>query len=61
MCMEPILFVDYTFSVLHDGSIKMDSELTPEQLRVKNGDIYLCYVTSGSIFLRKYTPSFVIS
>ena len=61
MCMEPILFLDYNFTVLHDGSIKMDSELDPKAIGLKNGDIFLASVNSGSIFLRKYTPSYVIS
>ena len=56
--MEPSIFVDYNFTLLHDGSIKFDEELTAESIGLKNGDIYLAYVSSGSIFLRKYQPSF---
>ena len=56
--MDPILFVDYNFTVLHDGSIKMDSELDPKAIGLKNGDIFFAYVTSGSIMLRKYKPAF---
>jgi hypothetical protein len=55
--MTPLLFVDYTFTLLYDGSIKMDAELTPQQMQICNGDMFIAYTNSGSIFFRKYVPS----
>lgn len=40
-----MLFVDYTFDLLDNGTIIMDSELKPESLNVKNGDNYVVNVT----------------
>jgi hypothetical protein len=57
--MEPTLFVDYNFFLLPDGSIMMDRELMPEQIKLKNGDIFIAYTTSGSIFFRKHVPTIV--
>jgi len=34
------MFVDYNFNLLPNGSIAMDSELTPEQIGVSNGDVF---------------------
>ena len=54
--MDPLICIDYNFTVFDDGSIKMDEELDPKMIGLKNGDIFLAYVNSGSIFLRKYKP-----
>ena len=56
MCMQPSLYIDYNFMIMHDGSIKFDEELSPISIDLKNGDIFVAYVSSGSIFLRKYRP-----
>jgi hypothetical protein len=40
-----MLFVDYNFDVLENGTIIMDKELTPQKLGVKNGDRYIVSVT----------------
>lgn len=56
-----MLFLDYTFFLLPDGSIMMDTELQPEQMQLKNGDIFIAYTTSGSIFFRKHVHTIVTS
>ena len=40
-----MLFVDYTFDLLENGTIIMDKELTPQKLGVKEGDKYIVSVT----------------
>ena len=56
-----MLFLDYTFFLLPDGSIMMDTELQPEHMQLKNGDIFIAYTTSGSIFFRKHVHTIVTS
>lgn len=49
-----MLFVDYVFDVLENGTIIMDKELTAEKLHMKNGDRYVANVTfDGRIILQK--------
>jgi bifunctional DNA-binding transcriptional regulator/antitoxin component of YhaV-PrlF toxin-antitoxin module len=49
-----MLFVDYVFDVLDNGTIIMDKELTAEKLKLKNGDKYIAEVTfDGRIVLQK--------
>jgi bifunctional DNA-binding transcriptional regulator/antitoxin component of YhaV-PrlF toxin-antitoxin module len=49
-----MLFVDYVFDVLDNGTIIMDKELTAEKLNLKNGDKYIAEVTfDGRIVLQK--------
>lgn len=49
-----MLFVDYVFDVLENGTIIMDKELTAEKLHMKNGDKYVANVTfDGRIVLQK--------
>jgi hypothetical protein len=40
-----MLFADYTFEVLNDGTIIMDKELKPSSVKVKTGDQYVAHVT----------------
>lgn len=49
-----MLFVDYTFDLLENGTIIMDPELTAEKLHLKNGDKYIVNVTfDGRIVFQK--------
>ena len=49
-----MLFVDYVFDLMPDGSILMDKELSAKSLRVKTGDRFDVHVSfDGRIILRK--------
>ena len=49
-----MLFVDYTFDLLENGTIIMDKELTANKLNLKNGDKYVANVTfDGRIVFQK--------
>lgn len=48
-----MLFVDYTFSLLPDGSIMMDEELKPSSLQVETGDRFVVFVVNDKIYFRK--------
>jgi len=49
-----MLFVDYVFESLPDGSILMDKELTANSLQVENGDMFKVHITfDGRIILQK--------
>ena len=49
-----MLFVDYVFDVLENGTIIMDKELTADKLHMKDGDKYVANVTfDGRIILQK--------
>ena len=49
-----MLFVDYVFDVLENGTIIMDKELDAKKLHMKNGDKYIANVTfDGRIVLQK--------
>jgi formylmethanofuran dehydrogenase subunit D len=49
-----MLFVDYVFDVLENGTIIMDKELDAKKLGVKNGDKYVVNVTfDGRIVFQK--------
>ena len=49
-----MLFVDYVFDVLENGTIIMDKDLTAEKLHLKNGDKYIVNVTfDGRIVFQK--------
>jgi hypothetical protein len=49
-----MLFVDYVFDVLENGTIIMDKELDAKKLHMKNGDKYVANVTfDGRIVLQK--------
>ena len=49
-----MLFVDYVFDVLENGTIIMDKELDASKLHMKNGDKYVANVTfDGRIVLQK--------
>jgi len=50
-----MLFADYYFSVLPDGSIIFDDELTADQMNVKPGDGFMAFVNpNGKVVLRKF-------
>lgn len=52
-----MLFVDYFFEKLFDGSILMDRELKPSSLNVQTGDVFVVSITEqGRIFLQKQQP-----
>lgn len=49
-----MLFVDYVFDVLENGTIIMDKELDAKKLHVKDGDKYVVNVTfDGRIVFQK--------
>lgn len=50
-----MLFVDYVFDLLPDGSIMMDKELSAKSLQVKTGDKFEVFVSfDGRIVFRKF-------
>lgn len=49
-------FVDYYFDLWPDGSIKMDEELKPEMIDVKDGDIFTVEITNNKVVFRKDRP-----
>ena len=49
-----MLFVDYVFDVLENGTIIMDKELDAKKLFVKDGDKYVVNVTfDGRVIFQK--------
>jgi hypothetical protein len=53
-----MLFVDYVFDVLENGTIMMDKELTADKLHLKDGDRYVVNVTfDGRIVFQKIQKS----
>lgn len=49
-----MLFVDYVFDLLENGTIVMDKELDAKKLSIKDGDKYIANVTfDGRIILQK--------
>ena len=49
-----MLFVDYNFDVIENGTIIMDKELTADKLNLKDGDRYVANVTfDGRIVFQK--------
>lgn len=49
-----MLFVDYVFDLLDDGTIVMDKELHASKLHVKTGDRYVVSVTwDGRVIFQK--------
>lgn len=50
-----MLFAEFYFSLLPDGSIMFDDELTAEQLNIKPGDGFMAFVNpqTKAITLRK--------
>ncbi len=49
-----MLFVDYTFSLIGEN-ILMDDELTPEHIKVKDGDKFEVVIKNNQILFRKIT------
>lgn len=47
-----MLFVDYTFSLVGDN-ILMDAELTPQHIKVKDGDKFEVVINNNQILFRK--------
>ena len=55
-----MLFVDYVFDLLENGTIIMDKELKAEKLGIKNGDKYIVNVTwDGRIVFQKVQDGLV--
>jgi hypothetical protein len=53
-----MLFLDYVFDVLENGTIMMDKELTADKLHLKDGDHYVANVTfDGRIIFQKIQNS----
>jgi len=48
-----MLFFDYTFMLLPDGSVRMDEELFAEKLHVKDGDKFVIEIVDNVITFRK--------
>ena len=50
-----MLFVDYVFDLMPDGSILMDKELSAKSLQVETGDRFEVHVSfDGRIIFRKF-------
>jgi len=47
-----MLFVDYVFSLVGDN-ILMDAELTPQHIKVKDGDKFEVVINNNQILFRK--------
>ena len=53
-----MLFLDYSFFLLVDGSLALDDELKPEQLQIVDNDVFVASVKDGKILLKKIkTPT----
>ena len=53
-----MLFLNYSFFLLVDGSLSLDDELKPEQLQIVDGDVFVASVKDGKIVLKKVkTPT----
>jgi len=48
-----MLFLDYSFFLLVDGSLAFDDEIKPEQLQIVDGDKFVASVKDGKIMLKK--------
>ena len=49
-----MMFVDYFFHKMYDGSVMMEKELRPESLEVKEGDVFVVHITDEKqIIFRK--------
>jgi hypothetical protein len=48
----PITFLDYVITVPTPGIIMFDSEMKPEQLCVRDGDMFEVIITNGVIKFR---------
>lgn len=51
-----MLFVDYIFNLLPDGSIMMDEKLSAKTLNVKNGEKFAVLVNSNGTIIFKKMP-----
>jgi hypothetical protein len=51
-----MIFVDYTFQLLADGTIMMDPELTADILNLKDGDLFKAVVVDNQITFIKQPP-----
>jgi formylmethanofuran dehydrogenase subunit D len=49
-------FIDYHFTILEDGSLVMNSELTSEDLNIKEGDSFKVKISEGIITFVKQPP-----
>jgi len=47
------MFADYNFHLMINGDIILDAELKPEQINVKNGDLFEIVLVDGAIVLKK--------
>jgi hypothetical protein len=53
-----MLFVDYTFRLLPDGSLLFDSEISAQALSINPGDRFQATITAeGEIMFKKLNPS----
>ena len=48
-----MLFFDYNFKLLPDGSVRMDEELLAEKLHVEDGDKFVTEIVNNVITFRK--------
>jgi hypothetical protein len=49
-------FIDYTFTLLEDGSIEMDPELIFEKLNLKEGDLFKAVIVNNILTFKKQPP-----
>lgn len=52
-----MLFVDYIFDLLSDGSIALDKDLKPSDINVEEGDEFIVVLHDGRIILAKKVKS----
>lgn len=52
------IFADYNFRLMINGDIILDEELKPEQINVKNGDLFEIVLVDGAIVLKKIQAGF---
>lgn len=51
-----MMFVDYLFEVMDDGTIMMDQQLKATEIHATPGDLYKLYVTpNGRVVFKKVT------
>ena len=51
-----MLFVDYNFDLLPNGSIRMDPELNPLHIGVHDGDTFVIRIQNGIVHFIKEDP-----
>jgi hypothetical protein len=49
-----MVFAGYNFTVMYDDSIMFDTEIKPEQMKIKDGDVFVAKINdNGTVILQK--------